>query len=184
MDPSALSWPARRPRHGDVTLRAYEPRDVAMVRDLATDPYVPLIGTLPAHADDAEALAYIERQRRRLPEGAGFSFAVADAGSDEALGGIGLWLRHSGHGRGSIGYFVAPRARGRAVAAQALIAVTGFAWTLPELFRLEAFIEPSNRASVRSAETAGFRYEGLLRSYMTIGNRRRDMAVYARLRDG
>jgi RimJ/RimL family protein N-acetyltransferase len=183
MDPSALSWPARRPGQGAVTLRAYEPRDVAMVKDLAADPYVPLIGTLPAHADDAEALAYIARQRRRLADGVGFSFAIADATSDEALGGIGLWLRNCGHGRGSIGYVVAPRARGRAVAAEAMIAVTGFAWTLPELFRLEAFIEPSNRASVRTAETAGFRYEGLLRSYMRIGDRRCDMAVYARLRE-
>ncbi|WP_331626698.1 hypothetical protein [Actinomycetospora sp.] len=60
MDPSPPAWPARRPSHGDVTLRAYDSRDVAMVRDLATDPYVPLVGTLPAHADEAQALDYID----------------------------------------------------------------------------------------------------------------------------
>lgn len=183
MDLPSPARPTHRPAHGRVTLRAYESRDVAMVRDLATDPTVPLLGTLPAHADETQALDHIARQRRRLPEGAGFSFVIADAGSDEALGGIGLWLRNAEQGRGSIGYFVAPRARGSGVAADAMVAVSGFAWTLPELFRLEAFIEPSNRASVRTAEAAGFRYEGLLRSYMVIGNRRADMAVYARLRE-
>ena len=60
--------------------------------------------------------------------------------------------------------------------------MTAFAWTLPELFRLEAFIEPSNQASVRTAEAAGFEYEGLLRSFIPIGGRRRDMGVHALVR--
>lgn len=48
-----MDLPTHRPAHGGVTPRAYESRDVAMVRDPATDPTVPLIGTLPAHADMA-----------------------------------------------------------------------------------------------------------------------------------
>jgi RimJ/RimL family protein N-acetyltransferase len=51
------------------------------------------------------------------------------------------------------------------------------------MFRLEAFIEPDNSASTRTAEKAGYVREGVLRSYMEFGGTRRDMAVYARLRD-
>ena len=182
MDVRSLPWPTTRPAHGGVELREYRTEDVAMVRDLATDPYVPLIGTLRAHADEAQALNYVDRQRGRLGEGVGFSFVIADARSDEALGGIGLWLRNHEQGRGSVGYSVAPRARGRGAAGDALVAVTGFAWTFPELFRLEAFIEPANRASIRTARAAGFTREGVLRSYMELGGVRRDMAVFARLR--
>ena len=87
-----LSWPEVAPRHGSVVLREFEPGDVDMVLDLATDPYVPLIGTLPAHADRDQSLAWIEQQRRRLTEGAGFSFAIADHSTNSALGFIGLWL--------------------------------------------------------------------------------------------
>jgi [ribosomal protein S5]-alanine N-acetyltransferase len=183
VDVSSSSWPTRRPSYGTVELREFRTSDLATVRDLATDPYVPLIGSLPAHADEPEALQYIERQRGRLAEGAGFSFAIADARTDDALGGIGLWLRNADQGRASVGYCVAPRARGRGAATEAMLAVTEFAWTLPELFRLEAFIEPDNPASRRTAENAGYTHEGVLRSYLELGGTRRDMAVYARLRD-
>jgi [ribosomal protein S5]-alanine N-acetyltransferase len=37
-----------------------------MVQELSTDPYVPLIGTLPPHASQEEAQAYIDRQLGRL----------------------------------------------------------------------------------------------------------------------
>lgn len=183
MDVSSLSWPTRRPSYGGVELREFRTSDVTMVRDLATDPYVPLIGSLRVYADEPEALEYIDRQRGRLAEGAGFSFVIADATTDEALGAMGLWLWNASHGRASVGYSVAPRARGRRAAAEALVAVTKFAWTLPELFRLEAFIEPDNPASLRTAEKAGYVRERVLCSYMEFGGIRRDMAVYARLRE-
>jgi len=68
----------RDPEHGRVRLRAFTDADVAMVQNLATDHYVPLVGSLPAHASPAQALAWIERQHGRLTEGAGFSFCVTD----------------------------------------------------------------------------------------------------------
>ncbi|GGB16732.1 hypothetical protein GCM10011492_03150 [Flexivirga endophytica] len=130
-----LRWPTQALVYGAVRLRAFEDRDVAMVRDLATDPYVPTIGTLPADADNDEARAYIDRQRGRLEEGAGFSFCVADRDTDAALGGAGLWVRELQHGRAGVGYSVAPSARGRGVAADALKALAGFAWSISGLCR-------------------------------------------------
>ncbi len=70
-------------------LRALEDRDVDMVMDLATDRYVPTIGSLPFRATHRLALDDITRQRGRLAEGNGFSFCVADRSDDTALGGIG-----------------------------------------------------------------------------------------------
>jgi hypothetical protein len=64
-----------------------------MVVALATDPYVPLIGSLPAAAGVEEALAWIRRQRGRLAEGTGLSFAIAEAESDGAVGAIGYGSR-------------------------------------------------------------------------------------------
>ena len=175
-------WPSTAPASGRVVLRRFEDDDVAMVRELSTDPYVPLIGTLDAHCDEAGAHAYIDRQHARHPEGAGYSFAIADSGSGRALGMIGLWMRDRPHGRARAGYAVVPSMRGRSVGTDALRALIPFAWAFPELHRLELHIEPSNAASVAVAERAGFCHEGVLRGYQEIGGRRRDLASYALVR--
>ena len=163
-------------------LRAFEGRDVEMVRNLSTDPYVPLTGSLPSHACVADARAWIGRQHERLATGVGYSFCIAAVADDRALGQAGLWLRAVDQGRATVGYGVAPVARGRGVAAVALLALTGFAWTDPRVHRVELYIEPWNTASVRTAERAGYRAEGLLRSHQVIDARRVDMTIYAALR--
>jgi RimJ/RimL family protein N-acetyltransferase len=175
-------WPTEPLVNGPVILREFSYRDIPMAREMSTDPYVPLIGTLPANASDQEAQAYIDRQRGRLAEGTGFSFAIAEADTDRAVGGIGLWLAGLRQGRATVGYSIAPSARGRGLAAAALIAVTEFAWTIPALHRIEAYIEPWNVGSVRTAEQAGYQREGLLRSHQEIGGRRRDMLLYSTVR--
>ncbi|WP_375432546.1 GNAT family N-acetyltransferase [uncultured Friedmanniella sp.] len=165
-----------------MTLRAFCEPDVAMVQDLATDPYIPLIGSLPADADPAAALAWIGRQHARLAEDVGFSFCIADE-EDRPLGFAGLWTRGLPGGRATAGYAVRPSARGRGVATHALRALTDFGWTFPDLHRIELYIEPDNIGSRRTAEQAGYRHEGLLRQHQEIGGRRRDMCLYARLRE-
>ncbi len=72
-----LQMPRDLPRHGEVRLRAFGERDVAMLLNLSTDPYLPLIGTLPANTDRAGALGYVERQHDRLVTGAGYSLCIA-----------------------------------------------------------------------------------------------------------
>jgi [ribosomal protein S5]-alanine N-acetyltransferase len=183
-DPALPPWPDPPPAAGGVVLRPFTDDDVPMVVELATDPYVPLIGTLPAHATEEEARAWLERQRGRWTEGRGFSFAIAEATSGRAVGGLGVWLSELRYGRAEIGYSVAPGARGHGHAAAALAAGTAFAWTIPGLHRVQLHIEEENTASIRTAERAGYLREGLLRSYMEIGGRRRDMLLFAAVRPG
>lgn len=165
-----------------VVLRPFRDDDVAMAMELAEDPYVPLTGTLPALADHGQAMQWIARQRGRPAEGRGYSFAIAEPATDRALGQAGLWLTGLEAGRLTAGYGVAPAARGRGVAAAALRVLTAFAWSIPAAHRVELYIEPWNAASVRTAERAGYRREGLLRSHQVIGGERRDMLLYARVR--
>jgi ribosomal-protein-alanine N-acetyltransferase len=176
------SWPVSPPAHGPVVLRRFSAVDVPMVQELSTDPYVPLIGTLPPNASQHEAQAYIDRQLGRLAEGTGLSFAIAEAGTGRAVGGIGLWLQGLPHGRATAGYFVTPSARGRGIAAAALTALTCYGWSIPGLHRIELYIEPWNAGSMKTAERAGYDREGLLRSHQEIGGRRRDMLIYAAIR--
>jgi ribosomal-protein-alanine N-acetyltransferase len=155
---------------------------VDMVRDLATDPYVPLTGTLAASATQEQALDWIRRQQERVVAEVGYSFCIADLEDDRALGQAGLRLTALPQGRATAGYAVAPHERGRGVAAAALRALTTFAWSVPGLHRVELYIEPWNAASTHTAEAAGYQREGLLRSHHEIGGRRVDMLLLAAVR--
>ncbi|WP_104103320.1 GNAT family N-acetyltransferase [Arthrobacter sp. 08Y14] len=183
ISPEIPPWPAVAPSRGNVILRRFEDGDAAMAMELSKDPYVPTVGTLPANATHDEALAWVGRQRRHHGRGTAFAFSIADAETGRCLGQIGLWLRELGAGRAQAGYAVSPEDRGRGVAANALLALCGFAWTIPELHRIELYIEPWNTGSVRSAENAGFSREGLLRSHQEIAGVRRDMLLYAAVRE-
>jgi RimJ/RimL family protein N-acetyltransferase len=181
--PSPLPpWPRTPPAHGGVVLREFRDTDLPLALELSTDPYVPVISSLPERATDAQALDWIRRQRGRWAEGTGFSFAVAEADTGRAVGQLGLWLAEWPQGRAEIGYMVSPGSRGHGVAAHGLIAATAFAWTIPGLHRIELHIEPWNTASLRTAERAGYERDGLLRSHQELGGRRRDMALFAAIR--
>ncbi|OZM71193.1 GNAT family N-acetyltransferase [Amycolatopsis antarctica] len=175
-------WPVAPPRAGPVVLRAFTDADTHLAVELGSDPYVPLIGSLPPHPGAGQALEWVRRQRARYTEGTGLSFAIADRRSGTAVGAIGLWLRDLAAGRAIVGYSVSPAHRAQGVGRSALTALTTFAWTVPELFRAELYIEPWNTASIRVAEAAGYRREGLLRSHQAIGGTRRDMLLYAAIR--
>jgi [ribosomal protein S5]-alanine N-acetyltransferase len=162
-----------------VRLRPWRESDVAVVVVAAADPLIPLVTTVPSSGRADDAAAYVERQRRRLAEGVGYSFAIADAASDEAVGQIGLWTSQVETGRASTGYWVAEPYRGRGCATAALRALVAWAATIEEVERLELHVEPSNEGSWRAAEAAGFEREGLLRRWQRVGGERRDMYVYS-----
>jgi [ribosomal protein S5]-alanine N-acetyltransferase len=166
---------------GPFRLRPFVLSDLDLVREASGDPYIPVITTVPAVYSEEEGRRFIERQHGRAEEGAGYSFAVADARTDRAVGQAGLWLRDVSRGRAQVGYWVVGSARGRGAAALAAAALAG--WALGELRipRVELYVEPWNSASIRSAERAGFRREGLLRSWQELNGERKDMLMYSRL---
>jgi ribosomal-protein-alanine N-acetyltransferase len=172
-----LTWPEQWPTSGPVILRPWSEDDLATVADLATDPYVPMIGTVPSVFSPAEGLAYVARQHQRLAEGTGWSFAVALRTSDRAVGSAGLW-RHPGRSA-TAGYTVAPRSRGHGYAAAALEALTAFAWQVGET-AVELFVEPDNAASRVTALRAGYVEVELLPGHLQIGRRQRDVLRYRR----
>lgn len=183
-EPGALMWPGAglaQPRlNGDgVVLRAFTDADVDVVVDAGRDPHIPVITTVRAGGDRRDALTYIANQRSHAASGTGWSYAITEAATDRAVGQIGMFRRDIDDGRVVIGYWVAPSARGQRYAERALKALTAFGATLPEITRIELYVEPINEASWRSAQAAGFQREGLLGRWQIINGQPRDMYIYA-----
>lgn len=161
-------------------LRPFEETDVDALFDASADPAITAVTTVPDVVDPGLAAEWIARQHERASTGLGYSFAIQS--DQECVGQIGLWLHDVHHGRATIGYWIRPSRRRRGHAFSALQTLSEWAWSIPELHRLQLHVEPANEASCRTAERAGFEREGLLRSWQAIGDERRDMVVYGLIR--
>jgi RimJ/RimL family protein N-acetyltransferase len=164
-----------------VVLRSFAEQDAGLVQSVAGDALIPLITTVPVSGQLGDALAYIQRQHERLATGAGYSFAIADAATGEAVGQIGLWLKDLPDGRASTGYWLAAQFRRRGYGTAAVAAISRWGFSLQVVHRIELYVEPWNEGSWRAAERAGYRREGLLRSWQQVGDQRRDMYMYSLL---
>jgi RimJ/RimL family protein N-acetyltransferase len=183
-DPAAFAPPLRVPvlTSGPVVLRPFEATDMPMVRLAAVDPVIPSITSVPRGYDEGEGRAFIERQYQRAAEGDGFSFVIAPAADPEhGVGSIGLWLSEIESGRASIGYWIVKSARGRGWAGDALRGLVAFAFGQLAIPRLQLFIEPWNIASVKTAISAGFVFEALLRDFERFDGKQHDAECYALL---
>ncbi len=168
---------------GRCVLRPFRLSDLGLVREAASDPYIPIISSIPSTYSDDEGRAFVERQHKRAQEGHGYPFVIADEAEPErGLGTVGLWLREIDSGRASVGYWLVPSARGHGLASSAVRGVAAFAFDALAIPRLQLFVEPWNVASQRAAEAAGFDREALLRGWERIDGEQRDVYSYLLLR--
>jgi ribosomal-protein-alanine N-acetyltransferase len=161
-------------------LRRWLATDLGCVEEASRDPRIPAGTTVPATFTVADGLAWIERQWGRADNGEGLSLAIADAGSDEALGAVVLLFRRQ-PGTVELGYWLIEGARGRGLGSRAVALLARWAVTDARLARVEALVEPDNIPSQRVLEKAGFRREGHLRSYLVFNGRRADALIYSLL---
>jgi RimJ/RimL family protein N-acetyltransferase len=181
---STFAPPLRVPelQAGPALLRPFTLADLPLIREAASDPYIPAITSVPAAYSDDEGRAFIERQFHRAQGGDGYPFVIAEATApDRGIGAMGLWLREIEGGRASIGYWLVPSARGRKLAGSALRGLVDFAFGTLAIPRLHLFIEPWNVASQRTAESAGFVREALLRGWERVEGTQHDAFCYALL---
>lgn len=92
-----------------------------------------------------------------------------------------VFVNLSDAGRGSVGYWLLPEARGKGLATRAVQLVGLWALRDLALARLALLTEPSNLWSQRLAERSGFQREGVLRSYAEIDGRKVDYVVFSLL---
>lgn len=137
--------------------------------------------------DEFEPAAWRQRMRRYRTDaarGIGITFFVLDNASGRLAGGITAGnIRHGASQSANIGYWMGERYAGRGLMSEALALVVEHCFGTLRLHRLEAACIPDNNRSVRVLEKAGFRREGLLRSYLKINGVWQDHYLYALVED-
>jgi RimJ/RimL family protein N-acetyltransferase len=147
---------------------------------IAQDPEVQRNTYVPSPPPADFGQSWLERYEQGREDGTREGFAIVDA-EDGSFLGIAVAVRIDEEANeAELGYILAPEARGRGAATEALRQLTewGFARGLQ---RLELRGNADNAASRRVAERCGYTLEGVLRSVYFKEGRRSDMFIYSRL---
>lgn len=122
----------------------------------------------------------LRRYREDFASGDSLSFFIEENESRRLAGGITLGnIRRGVAQSGQIGYWMGEAYAGRGYMSEAIGLVADYAFDVLRLHRIEAACIPGNARSVRVLEKAGFRREGLLRSYLRINGSWQDHSLYA-----
>ena len=165
----------------DVLLRPLRPGDaagiVAVCDDEISARWIPDLPHPYTSADGEEWVADAERKWRE-EHWANFAAVHAETGVHVASCGVHIEPQHA---RGEIGYIVHPGWRGKGVARACVALTTDWGFDDLGLERIEIRADVRNVASRRTAASAGYRLEGVLRGAMTVRDERVDDALYALL---
>ncbi len=127
----------------------------------------------------SEYLVDIYRKRR------GFRWIITLKGEGRPIGTLGYykWSPAAGY-QAEMGYDLAKEYWGRGIMSEAMNAVIDFGFEKMGLNRIEVFIMPRNKRSIRMIKHLGFRREGLLRQryFDEFGNFADDI-LFAMLKD-
>jgi RimJ/RimL family protein N-acetyltransferase len=169
------------PLAGDaVRLRPWTGADVPAVVRAFGDPVMRRFSWRTAPYTEADARHHLAGQEAARVRGEALDLAVVS--SDGAvLGGVSLHEVRLHLGCAAVGYWLAPEARGRGAATEAIRLLARWAFAELGLARLELTCGPDNEASQRVAERCGFTREGLLRSHVPFQGARRDSVLYGLL---
>ncbi len=162
-------------------LRPLVPADASGLFAICSDKAVMRYGGALAWTDLQMAMDKIEQDRRDAADGVCFRLGLFRRDDGGLLGTCTLFHIDEQCRRAEIGYMLAASAWGKGYATEAISALLAHGFGQMRLNRIEADIDPLNRASARVLERQGFVMEGLLRERWIVGDLKSDSALYGLL---
>jgi ribosomal-protein-alanine N-acetyltransferase len=139
----------------------------------------------PIAGEDPASLTSVSRavlrQRGEWKRGQSFALFLSPREDDArvigrvTLGGILRGAFQNAY----LGYWIDADEQGRGLMTEAVRATTTFAFRAAGLHRVQAAVMPSNKASLRVLEKAGYRREGFAARYLCIAGTWEDHALFA-----
>lgn len=180
--PEPLEFPVEGLTDGSIRIRLRADADTPAIVAACQDPEIPRWTRVPEPYDEATAAEWATESTRARESGEALHLLIADAQTDELLGSIGVQDIRYAESRCDIGYWLAREARGKGIMTRAVRLLSRWVFENLPIERIQITVQPENRASRAVAERAGYKLEGILRSYIEIKGRRRDAAMYSLLR--
>jgi RimJ/RimL family protein N-acetyltransferase len=161
-----------------IRLEPLGPHHVADVAALVVDADVQRYTRVPSPPVPGFAESMVARYVHGRAAGTCEGFAIVDDGG--RFVGIAVAPRIDANTRTiELGYVVAPAARGRGIAVEALRRLTDWALDERGALRIELLISPGNVGSSRTAARCGYQREGILRSLYFKQDLREDTELWS-----
>jgi len=160
---------------GTVTLRVHRDSDLADVVAQCQDPGMQRWTRVPVPYEERHGLEWLAARRREWTSADASDRALAIEFQGRFAGSLDL--RTDGAGAASVGYALAAWARGHGVAGRALALMLPWGFEHLGLDVVHWSAGVGNWASRRVAWRAGFRVEGRVRGWLSLGGGRRDAWV-------
>ena len=162
-----------------VKLRLFRLDDAVAVAAACRDPSIPAFTMMAADLTEQDARQWIAGGLEWWPLGIA-RFAITLPPDDVCVGQMGVHF-DAPLRRAEAFYWLAPQARGRGIATEALELVVAWAFQTNEVVRLQLVTHVGNVASQRVAERCGFQREGILRAWQPVKTTQPDVVMWSRL---
>lgn len=163
-----------------VQIRLQELGDAKRLYEILSNPNFTYFSSTPQSVKDE--IKWLKNSFKELQKGISYNYAITLDG--ELVGGIGVKIFHHRKYIGEIGYFLEEKHWGKGIMVQAVKLLEEKCFNELGLTRLEAIMQPKNKASESVVIKSGFKKEGLLSKVIKDrdGNLK-DVYLYAKTAD-
>ena len=167
---------------GRVLLRPYRSDDIKSLYQAVRESIKELSVWLPfAHKGYSikESRDWVKKRPKEWKKGTNYDFAIFDARDGLYLGGCGLNGINKMDKHANLGYWVRTDRTGQGVAPAATLLLARWGFEVLKLNRIEILVAIENQRSLRVAEKAGAKREGVLRNRITIRDKVHDAVMHS-----
>jgi ribosomal-protein-alanine N-acetyltransferase len=165
-----------------LSLRSLSAQDVDDFYAVYSNPEVMRYWSTPPLPNRAAASDLIDEIHNGFKRHELLKWGIALRADDRVIGSVTLFHPDFTHRRAEIGYALGRAHWGKGYAQETLKAVLNYAFTVLNLHRIEADVDPRNAASVRTLERLGFQREGYLRERWQVNGEIQDAFFYGLLK--
>jgi len=180
-------WPTHVPtlRHGLITLRPLEERDIESIYEACQDPLIPRFTTVPSPYTKTHAQFFVQEQEpARFAAKSELVFAITEGheADEKFCGVISFHSVSLGNHAAELGYWIAAPARGKGIGSTTAKMITEYGFQTMGFKRIEALVDVDNEASKALLRSAGYKLEGIMRQKVTRDDGSQiDMALFSKV---
>ena len=135
------------------------------------------------HKDIFETREHIAYMKEGYKRGSCYDYAVIYKETDTMIGTCGFVYVDKENKKGEVGYVLNPAYWNKGLITEALLTVIDYGFNTLDLRRIEARYMVENTASAAVMKKAGMSFEGVLRKFLFVKGKHRDIGVYSILKE-